>query len=459
MAHMERERILIISHSYSPLLNPRAFRWSAIAEKWAEQGLKVDVITSWLPGLKRFEILNGVEIHRVGGGITERLRFVLRPVSRSTTGTRSKNSGESQGGILKSVSGWILTIARFINDKIWKNIYWPDYACLWIGPASSKALELCEMEKYSSVISVSDPFSSHLAGKSVKATFSDINWLVDIGDPFSFREDCPGNNLRLYRRLNYRLESQIFRLADSISVTTDSTRRIFAELHYGSAAKIKVIPPLMSVTGQTLFDESVLSKNQKIKLVYVGTLYRAIRNPEPLLKLFEKVVSLPGHENIELHFFGGYDDCRDIFEQYHYLIGEKIFTHGLVRRGLVLQAMHEADILVNIGNNNSYQLPSKIVEYVAMAKPIVNLHTIENDSSKEFLADYPAVLNLFMQPNNSILKQANELVGFLKPGQIQIDDVVKSDWREKYGIEKICGAYSRLLTTQSAKSEAIIENQ
>ncbi len=442
MAHMERERILIISHSYTPFINPRAFRWSAIAETWAAQGLKVDVITSWIPGLKRFEILNGVEIHRIGGSVIERLRSLFRPQSRATTAENSLYAGKSQRSPFSKIFGWILAIAKLLHDKIWKNIYWPDYACLWIGFASTKALELCAMEKYGTVISVSDPFSAHLVGKRVKAHYPDITWLVDIGDPFCFRRDNPANNHALYGKLNYRRERQIFKMADTISVTTETTRLKYAELFSNTAGKIKVIPPLMTETAPVSDGPRVLPENKNIKLIYVGTLYRSIRNPEYLLKLFKSLLSTHGKMNVELHFFGGYDDCRGIFEPYQLLFADKLFLHGLVSRAIVFKAMSEADILINIGNATVEQLPSKLVEYAWLGKPIVNLHSIDDDSSKEFLKEHPAILNLDTRPNSSIEEQVRKLADFINRLPISIPESFLQNWRKQFGAGTIANEYA-----------------
>ncbi len=445
MAHMERERILIISHSYSPFINPRAFRWSAIAETWASQGIKVDVITSWLPGLRRFEILNGVEIYRIGGNVTERLRSLLRPKSRATTVASSQHPLKSHSGLISKIFGLILSITKFLHDKIWKNIYWPDYACLWIAPAASKGLELCAMENYSSIISVSDPFSSHMAGKKIKSLFPDKIWLVDIGDPFCFRHDNPANNRIFYGKLNIRRERGIFEFADAISVTTEPTRLKYAELFASTACKIKVIPPLMTETAPSSDGKRVLPENKNIKLVYVGTLYRSIRNPEYLLKLFRSLLSTHGHMNVELHFFGGYDDCRDIFKPYQLLFADKLVLHGLVSRAIVFKAIEEADILINIGNDNPVQLPSKLVEYAWEGQPIVNLHSIDNDSSKEFLKEYPAILNLDTRPNSSMEAQVRKLSDFINQLPIEVSESFLQNWRKQFGSSTIADRYAKLI--------------
>ena len=38
-------KILIISHRYYPNTNARAFRWTALAEYWADKGHTIDVIS------------------------------------------------------------------------------------------------------------------------------------------------------------------------------------------------------------------------------------------------------------------------------------------------------------------------------------------------------------------------------------------------------------------------------
>jgi hypothetical protein len=71
-------RLLIICSNYTPDLSPRAFRWSAIAEHWAARGHQIDVVCEWRPSRSRQEVLNGVDVYREGGKVSERLRHRLR---------------------------------------------------------------------------------------------------------------------------------------------------------------------------------------------------------------------------------------------------------------------------------------------------------------------------------------------------------------------------------------------
>ena len=452
MAAIERSRILIISHSYTPFLNPRAFRWTAIAEKWVQQGGKVDVVCSWMPGLRRREFVNGVGVYRVGGEIIERMRSILRPENCSAAEYEKTNS--SLTAKKNRLASLIMTAVRFIHDVFWKNIYWPDYACTWIGPASNKALDLCSTQDYSAIISVSDPFSSHLAGRKVKSHYPQVNWLVDIGDPFCFRDDIPMNNLQFYKNINAKVERDIFDEADGISVTCQPTADKYAELFPEFKNQIEVIPPLLSITYGQKKTGSFFASDGSLRILYIGTLYRSIRSPELLLKLFAKLKQHNPDTTIELHFVGSINKCEDSFERYHQMIGNQIFLHGQVDRDSAICAMKEADLLVNIGNANRYQLPSKIVEYASLGKPILNLSTIDDDSSQMFLKNYTAILNLRCQGDIPSESDVLEVMNFIKGIPYEIDQSYLHNLRESFGIDAIAESYSKLLNRSAVYSDA-----
>lgn len=58
-------KILLFCHEYPPLGGGGGVGAQQYAEAWSEQGHRVTVITSWQPGLKRKETLNGAHIIRV----------------------------------------------------------------------------------------------------------------------------------------------------------------------------------------------------------------------------------------------------------------------------------------------------------------------------------------------------------------------------------------------------------
>lgn len=122
------ESYLIIVYSYKPLISPHAFRWTTIAEYWASQGKKVDVVSVLKPGLPKEDVSKGVNIHRVGGG---GLIEILRQNYYNKVNNKKKNNNMELIHSQKS-------IIKLIHDYTWKKIYWPDFACLWYFPCKKR---------------------------------------------------------------------------------------------------------------------------------------------------------------------------------------------------------------------------------------------------------------------------------------------------------------------------------
>ena len=440
------DRILIISYFYAPINNARAFRWSAIAEHWVRKGHHVDVISVWMPALHREEILNGVHVYRVGGTITEGLRSQLKKSVNLSSSTKSRSYSLTE--LTGSATSIIKTLVKVIHDHTWKKVFWPDYACLWYFPALKKAKQLLEKHHYESLISVSVPFTGHLVGLGIKKNLPEIPWLVDIGDPFCFIEYLPTNNHHFYKNLNYATENKIFRKAESVSVTTKATLEKYRSLFPESATKISIIPQLMSLDMKPTIKGEVFPKDGKIRLVFAGRLYSEIRKPDFILRLFKHLLNTHLSDRLELHFFGNINDCQGYFEPYKILIDKKIFCHGIANRDRVLQAMQEADVLVNIANESPYELPSKVVEYVSLGKPVLNLSKIDNDSSTEFFKVYPGTLCLLENGTTSDLEHIVKLVEFIEHPP-RIEALKLPDLLAPYQIEEIARAYELLLKKES----------
>ena len=367
------------------------------------------MVCGWKPEVLHSEILNGVHVYRTGGKITEFVRdkFSIKNTHQKTPGNQEASADIS----LRHKAGHLI---KWFYDLTWKKIYWPDYACLWYFSAVKKAGQLLAENRYDSLVTVSIPFTSHLIGFNLKRKYPQIKWLVDIGDPFCFLEETPTNNHKLYKKLNYKYEGGIFNSADVVSVTTYPTLEKYAELFPENASKICVIPPLFSQIDDNKSTFLLFPENQKLRLVFIGTLYKNIRSPDYLLFLFSKLLNTDIGDRLELHFFGSIHDCHDSFDKYQALLGTKIFLHGQVSRKKAVQAMKESDVLINIGNSTSYQLPSKVVEYAATGKPIINLVKTKSDSSISFFDVYPAALCLLEDHRYLFMEHIEKVIKFIK---------------------------------------------
>lgn len=382
----ENRKVLIISYDFFPDNSPNTYRWLNVIKEWERNNVEVFVVASKKIGVSFFdyEQLGNIKIYRVGGSLIDKFKQKLI------------NSNEKKDSNIKSERKLDHPKKSFIkklHDVTWKKIYFPDFAFLWQSPAYKIAEKIIKKEGIYNVITVSWPFSGHVVGARLKKKY-DIHWVADTIDPFCLSNAV--NNNFLYHRLNYIYENEILKTADIVSVLTEKLKEKYTSMFPSLKGKM--------VVNHNVFipysNSSRIPKksNDKIKLVFVGTLTPITRSPENLLKFFVSLLEIENlKERLELYLYGDTNQCLEIINKYDFFINKNFFIKGFVPRESIPFILNEADVLVNIGNNNEFQEPSKILEYVFLGKPILNVCTIENDSSKEMLKEYP--LNLNINPN------------------------------------------------------------
>jgi hypothetical protein len=435
------KKLIIVTHDYQPILSARAIRWSALAEYWATQGHDVDVVSAWQNGFAEEETLRGVRVHRTNLRWLENLRAWFK---KARTSRKRQNAGQSSEAERLQAKGFLSQIAHWGYHKIYKQLYWPDGAFPWFRPALRKTRALISSNRYDALITVSPYFTAHLVGLRVHQKFPTLHWMVDIGDPFSFEEYEPHNNPRLYKTKNFSAEQRVFNKATVISVTTDETRQKYAQLFPSHAEKIHVIPPLLSSDEGFKAYLPLFPKDKKLRLVYMGRLYSESRRPDFLLQLFRSLLETPLGDHIELHFFGDIRAVEDSFHAYTSLIHEKIHVHGQVEHEIANRALHDASVLINIGNKSAYQLPSKVVEYVNTGKPILNIIQTVHDSSMKFFEPYPSVLHLHDSGPVESQKAVEDLFQFLSnlPAPLSKEEI--REIRSQFQIDSIARKYEDL---------------
>lgn len=125
----------------------------------------------------------------------------------------------------------------------------------------------------------------------------------------------------------------------------------------------------------------------KVRLLYGGTLYRRIRNPKILLELRKKL-----SENYEIMYLG---KC-DVEEDQRTLEESGIICKGYCSQEELKKEISDADILINIGNLVKNQLGSKLIEYIATGKPILNIYQFEKCPTLKVLEKYPYKCNIMV---------------------------------------------------------------
>ena len=414
-------KVLVITYDFFPDNTPNTYRWLNILNAWNKRGIDIFVISNQKNNFEKFEIHNNIKIFRTKEFL---LGYFKNKLSKSE---------EISSEYSKSFSNLLRNFLKYFYKKTWSNLYWPDFAVLWTFSTYKMAKKIINDEKIDKIITISWPFSSHLIGYYLKKNNRNIEWLAETIDPFNFFSGV--NNNLLYIKLNTYAERKVFNYANYLTVTTDNIRNKYISIYPEIENKINVVKNLYVPIINNMTN-SIDRINRPLKMSFFGSLIINVRTPDLVIQFFELITSNERFQDIELHFYGAYNELLKNFDKIKDNIGKNIFLHGLIPREQVDYEIENSDILINIGNKNEFQEPSKLIEYMYYQKPIINFTEITNDTSTQILKNYP---NLFEVTSKSIMNDSlfNDFINFNVNKNKQINQEILTKILEPHLIDKI----------------------
>ena len=157
----------------------------------------------------------------------------------------------------------------------------------------------------------------------------------------------------------------------------------------------------------------------KIHLLFCGWLYSDIRSPRYFLDIVSRL-----DERFEVTFMGR--ECELLQNRFPIETRAKLITLPNQPYDIALQAMADADVLINIGNSVPVHMPSKTLEYINTGKPMVNFYKFADCPTLYYTKRYPLALNLF-EEEKDIDAAAARFVRFCEEN---IGKTVDHDWVE-----------------------------
>ena len=239
----------------------------------------------------------------------------------------------------------------------------------WAPVAAYAGMRLVRSRQIAAIYSTSPFLASHLAAYWLKAKFG-LPWIADFQDPVL---DNPMRNRNWVYPYDSLIENLIFRKADRLVANTDTVATAWRKRYPRWAAK-------MSVLWNSFDPIDKIEISQRPSRVYrvlahVGGLYGQ-RHPGLVLSTLERLgissldlrVKLVGP--IELTILDRQQGLFDRMRQ----SGVLEFENRLVPREEAKRETAEADclLLLDLNDSNaSFQVPSKLLEYVRFGKPIL----------------------------------------------------------------------------------------
>jgi glycosyltransferase involved in cell wall biosynthesis len=364
-------KILIVSPYFPPQNAVASLRVHAFARCWCDAGHEVTVLTP----AKRADQqgldlpLTGirvVELPYVAPALVERLRSSHRP-SPADDGAFIA-SGQAATPTAPTASGRLQRWKE--HTGIFSSVRMPDLTDWWIKPAVHWCRSHQETGPWDCVVSSSGPYTAHLVALKLKRQGLASRWVADFRDLWTGNHQYRG--LFPFTVRERTLESQCLRTADVITTVSEGlalslrprTRRPVEVIFIGfDDSDFESLPP-----------QPVFPRDDRVRIVYTGTLYPRGQDPLPLLRAMKTLQKKVGDAANRLRLViagrsaelwrAGAEQCG---------VADMLETHGMIPRPTALGMQRDADALLLLDWTDASEgvLTSKVFEYLNAAAPIL----------------------------------------------------------------------------------------
>ena len=230
--------------------------------------------------------------------------------------------------------------------------------------------------RFSALLSISEPFSAAAAGTFFVQKINTAVYIMDPPPSVRGEKDTP------YRNRYFR---QIMRKYQSV-FSTPFFRNALSQNGFGafSTKTISVGFPMVAVDA---LREQHKDYSETISLLFTGWMCSDIRSPQYFLDIVSRL-----DERFSVTLMGR--ECDELQERYPTKTRAKLVTLPQQPYGVALQAMADADIMINIGNSVPVHMPSKTLEYINTGKPFVNFYKMDDCPTLYYTNRYPLCLNM-----------------------------------------------------------------
>ncbi|HBE42682.1 MAG TPA: hypothetical protein DDW27_16065 [Bacteroidales bacterium] len=348
---MPKKKILIVASSFYPNNSPRSFRSTELARELARQGHEVVVKIPFRGfNYSDFAAENHLIIKDLGA-----LRF---------------KDIELKG------NKWMILIKRFFRRVLILLIEFPFIELMF---KVSKSLK--HESGHNLLISVAVPFPIHWGVAKARSKRHEIAdaWIADCGDPYM------GDTTDSFRKMFYfkYIEKWFCRKADFITVPFEGA---ISAYYPEFRDKIRVIPQGIRLEGLKIPDYKKV--NDYPVFGYAGGFIPGKRDPKSLVHFLSAY-------NKKFKFVV-YTAQTEMLLPYKQILQERLDIKHSIPRDDLLKVLSGMDFLINLDNNTSTQLPSKLIDYAITGRPVLNV-TSDTDFTLliEFLdGDYKGRMKL-----------------------------------------------------------------
>ena len=272
-------------------------------------------------------------------------------------------------------------VVKLLQEELFPSLYDSSMVNAYL----KKLKQINREHKIDVIISVTNPFLTHVAALKYKEQNPQVKWLTYTTDPLAYNE---ANPIAPWKKRNaIKIEKKVYETCDNCIVTEELFDNVVND--YGiDHKKVLVLPYLVETENVPKVERK--TENDRAQVLYAGCLFYRVRDPRTMLIVFSKL------NTVDLCLYvTGDRQCRKMLKSDY---PSNIHINGLVPRVEYFKLLSQADVLVNLSNDARLQAPHKLMELVSTGKPIINFYYHKNAGYK-IIERYPLGINVSNSSN------------------------------------------------------------
>ena len=368
MANNNPKKLLIITYYWPPAGGPGVQRWLKFVKYLPDFDVQPIV---FVPENPTYPIVDSNLVSEVSDKAIILKTPIFEPYQLASFLSKNKTKKISSGIIPnQKKQSFLEKLMLWVRG----NLFIPDARVFWVKPSVAYLEKYIRENEIDTIITSGPPHSLHLIGLELKQKMN-LKWLADFRDPWTTIGYHKSLRLSQYAANKHKqLESQVLNSADTIIVTSKTTKAEFQAL---TTKPIEVITngfDVEKVDKQTL--------DTKFSLAHIGS-FLSERNPkilwESLVELCTEIPDFKSH--LEIKLIGAISqEVLETIEQFG--LNSFLNNLGYVSHAEAVAHQRKSQVLLLIEINSEETksiLPGKLFEYMVSERPIVAIGPKDSD--------------------------------------------------------------------------------
>ena len=364
----QTKKVVIITYYWPPAGGPGVQRWLKFVKYLPDFGVQPIV---YVPENPTYPILDEGLLNEVSDKAIILKNKIFEPYQLAGIFSK-KQTQKISSGIIPAAKkqSFLEKLLLWIRG----NLFIPDARKYWVNPSVVYLKKYIQENNIDTILTSGPPHSLHLIGLKLKEEL-DVKWFADFRDPWTTIGYHKALKLSSYADKKHKqLESKVLTNADTIIVTSKTTKTEFQALTNKPIEVITNGYDLENISKQTLDD--------KFTMAHIGS-FLSDRNPKALWGVLQELVleneKFAAHFQLKLIGKISQEILESISE---FQLDAYCNNLGYVSHTEALEYQRKSQVLLLIeidSEETKSIIPGKLFEYMVSERPIIAIGPKDSD--------------------------------------------------------------------------------